>query len=127
MSPAPMMQLELGSGAQAYLIQRTLWWSEGHSDAPPTGAVAKIQKNWDGIVTASTILQSASDDLEHTRLLAAMDKDLGAWLQTLPITSATLGWHGEGNESHQPTSNKRYRLPLSYIPRMHSYFFKKHS
>ena len=24
-------------------------WSEGHSDAPPTGAGAKIQKNWDGM------------------------------------------------------------------------------
>ena len=68
-------------------------WSEGHSDAPPTGAGAKIQKNWDGIVTqnlASTLLQGASDDLERTRLLAAMDKDSGAWLQALPLTSVGL-------------------------------------
>ena len=39
-------------------------WSEGHSEAPPTGEGAKIQKNWDGIVTqnlASTLLQGASD------------------------------------------------------------------
>ena len=68
-------------------------WSEGHSDAPPTGAGAKIQKNWDGIVTqnlASTLLQGASDDLERTRLLAAMDKDSGASLQALPLTSVGL-------------------------------------
>ena len=67
--------------------------SEGHSDAPPTGAGAKIQKNWDGIVTqnlASTLLEGASDDLERTRLLAAMDKDSGAWLQALPLTSVGL-------------------------------------
>ena len=59
----------------------------------PTGAGAKIQKNWDGIVTqnlASTLLQGASDDLERTRLLAAMDKDSGAWLQALPLTSVGL-------------------------------------
>ena len=68
-------------------------WSEGHSDAPPTGAGAKIQKNWDGIVTqnlAFTLLQCASDDLERTRLLAAIDKDSGAWLQALPLTSVGL-------------------------------------
>ncbi len=39
---------------------------------------------------ASTLLDSASDDLDRGRLLAAMDRDSGAWLQALPITSVGL-------------------------------------
>ena len=60
---------------------------------PPAGAGAKIEKNWDGILThnlANILLDEAHDDLERSRLLAAMDKDSGAWLQALPLTSVGL-------------------------------------
>ena len=68
-------------------------WSEGHNGEPPAGAGAKIEKNWDGILThnlANTLLDEAHDDQERSRLLAAMDKDSGAWLQALPLTSVGL-------------------------------------
>ena len=68
-------------------------WSEGHNGEPPAGAGAKIEKNWDGILThnlANTLLDEAHDYQERSRLLAAMDKDSGAWLQALPLTSVGL-------------------------------------
>ena len=40
--------------------------------------------------TVSTLLEGARDDSERARLLAVMDKDSGAWLQVLPITSVGL-------------------------------------
>ena len=68
-------------------------WSEGHSCDPPTGADVVKEKSWDCIraeATASTLLNGAKDDVERARLLAAMDKDSGAWLQALPISSVGL-------------------------------------
>ena len=68
-------------------------WSQGHSFLPPTGADALKEKNWDGVITAntaSTLLDGAQDEVERARLLAAMDKDSGAWLQALPISSVGL-------------------------------------
>ena len=68
-------------------------WSEGHNCVPPTGTEAMKERNWDSIsaeATASSLLEGASDDVERARLLAAMDKDAGAWLQALPISSMGL-------------------------------------
>ena len=68
-------------------------WSEGHNCVPPTGTEAMKERNWDIIsaeATASSLLEGASDDVERARLLAAMDKDAGAWLQALPISSMGL-------------------------------------
>ena len=65
-------------------------WSQGHSSFPPTGADAFKEKNWDGVSTviaASTLLDGARDEVKRERLLAAMAKDSGAWLQALPISS----------------------------------------
>ena len=39
---------------------------------------------------AEALQDGASDEVERARLLAARDKDSGAWLQTLPITSVGL-------------------------------------
>ena len=68
-------------------------WSEGHSCDSPTGAEVVREKSWDCIraeATASTLLDGARDDMERARLLAAMDRDSGAWLQALPISSVGL-------------------------------------
>ena len=68
-------------------------WSEGHNHDAPVGADAKREKNWDGIVTgvtASSLLEGAGGEVERARLLAAMDRDSGAWLQALPILSVAL-------------------------------------
>ena len=68
-------------------------WSVGHSENPPVGEGSKLEKNWDELRTrntVSTLLEGARDDLERARLLAVMDKDSGAWLQALPITSVGL-------------------------------------
>lgn len=39
---------------------------------------------------ASSLLAGARDEVERARLLAAMDRDSGAWLQALPISSVGL-------------------------------------
>ena len=68
-------------------------WSVGHGDSPPTGAGAVREKCWDNIRTSNiskTLLDEAVDDSERARLLAAMDKSSGAWLQALPISSVGL-------------------------------------
>ena len=43
-----------------------------------------------GIRVAEALQDGASDEVERARLLAARDKDSGAWLQALPITSVGL-------------------------------------
>ena len=45
------------------------------------------EKNWDGInctATASSLLDSAMDEVTRARLLAVKSRDSGAWLQALP-------------------------------------------
>lgn len=41
-------------------------------------------------MTASTLLDGARDEVEQARLLAAMDKASGTWLQALSIVSVGL-------------------------------------
>ena len=68
-------------------------WSVGHNATPPTGAGAAIEKCWvesKVIRVAEALQDGASDEVERARLLAARDKDSGAWLQALPITSVGL-------------------------------------
>ena len=68
-------------------------WSVGHGETPPLDAGAMKEKCWDRIkatYTAKTLLDGAVDDLERARLLAAMDKSSGAWLQASPISSVGL-------------------------------------
>ena len=68
-------------------------WSQDHDTSPPQGQGACQEKNWDGIIaktTASSLLDSATDDITRARLLAVMSKDSGAWLQALPNSSLGL-------------------------------------
>ena len=68
-------------------------WLQGHDGTLPAGADAVKEKNWDNINTvntASTRLESARNEVEHARLLAAMDRGSGAWLQALTISSMGL-------------------------------------
>ena len=58
-----------------------------------TGASTVKEKNWDNINTANTVsslLESARNVVEWEGLLAAMDRDSGAWLHALPISSMGL-------------------------------------
>ena len=58
-------------------------WPEGHNCVPPTGAEAMKERIWDSVsveATASSLLEGTGDDLERAKLLAALDKDAGAWL-----------------------------------------------
>ena len=70
-------------------------WSQGNQFTPPQGLDASTcrQKTWDGIATVSTasaLLEQVQDDISLARLLAAMTKVSGAWLQALPMSSLGL-------------------------------------
>ena len=68
-------------------------WSQDHNGPPPQGQGTHREKNWDGIsctATASSLLDSATDEVTRARLLAVMSRDAGAWLQALPNSSLGL-------------------------------------
>ena len=68
-------------------------WSHGHSVPIPLGLDAFKEKKWDSIITtntASSLLEGAGNEIERARLLAVMERDSGAWLQALPVTSVGL-------------------------------------
>ncbi len=68
-------------------------WSHGLDIAPPVDHGVLKEKNWDTLRTSSmaeSLLGSSVDATERARLLAAMDKNSGAWLQALPISSIGL-------------------------------------
>ena len=68
-------------------------WSHGHSVPIPLGLDAFKEKKWDSIITtntASSLLEGAGNETECARLLAVMERDSGAWLQALPVTSVGL-------------------------------------
>ena len=68
-------------------------WSQGHDRQAPAGAGVVWQKSWDNIrasVLAEQLLDEASDDVSHARLLAAAPKESGAWLHAIPVTSLGL-------------------------------------
>ena len=57
------------------------------------GADAAIEKCWvesKVIRVAEALQDGGSDEVERAKLLTARDKDSGAWLQALPITSVGL-------------------------------------
>ena len=63
--------------------------SQGRDGAPHAGASAVKEISWDNINTGktdSTPLESVRNELEWAGLLAAMDRDSGAWLHALPIS-----------------------------------------
>ncbi len=68
-------------------------WSHGLDIAPPVDQGVLKEKNWDTLRTSSmaeSLSGSSVDATERARLLAAMDKNSGAWLQALPISSIGL-------------------------------------
>ena len=73
-------------------------WSQDHNGPPCQGQGTHREKNWDGIsctATASSLLDSATDEVTWARLLAVMSRDTGAWLQALPNSS--LGLRSDDN------------------------------
>ena len=47
------------------------------------------QKAWDGVracLSADRLLQNAKDESDHVWLLAVSTKELGAWLEALPLS-----------------------------------------
>ena len=69
------------------------FWSEGHTNPPPSGAAACSQKSWDAPKVSSvsdSLLESAPNDSTRARLLAVSTKESGAWLNALPIASLGL-------------------------------------
>ena len=70
-----------------------LFWSMGHECHPPEEILAHRQKAWDSLRTTSTaqrLLHNAINDVEHARLLSVSDKEPGAWLRALPVSSLGL-------------------------------------
>ena len=68
-------------------------WSQGHDQPPPPIPAAHCQKEWDTPkvrVTADLLLNGASDAVSRARLLATATKELGAWLNALPVSSLGL-------------------------------------
>ena len=68
-------------------------WSHGHSVPIPLGLDAFKENKWDSIITtntASSLLEGAGNETERARLLAVMERDSGARLQALPVTSVGL-------------------------------------
>ena len=68
-------------------------WSLGHAFSPPSGEVACRQQVWDHLraeAAAVHLLECACDDEDRARLLASTHKELGAWLNALPILSAGI-------------------------------------
>ena len=58
-------------------------WSQDRSGPPPQGQGTHREKNWDGIsctAKASSLLDSATDEVTRARLLVGMSRDTGAWL-----------------------------------------------
>ncbi len=65
----------------------------GHEGHPPEEVSTHSQKAWDSIRTASTaqhLLDDALNDEERARLLSVSDKESGAWLRALPVSSLGL-------------------------------------
>ena len=75
-----------------------LFWSRGHDCHPPEEVSAHRQKAWDSVRTTATaqhLLDDASNDVERARLLSVSDRESGAWLRALPVSS--LGLHMDDN------------------------------
>ena len=71
-------------------------WNSYHPGDPPSGSSAGSQKAWDTpIVDAAVhLLTSSADSTSRARLLAAQQKESGAWLSAPPISSLGLRLHG---------------------------------
>ena len=68
-------------------------WREGHNYPPPVSPSSSRQKAWDLPHVEETydqLLQGASDCRSRARLLAAVTKESGAWLNALPVSSPGL-------------------------------------
>ena len=68
-------------------------WSKDHSQPPLFGLASHRQKAWDiskVSATADFLLDNAPDASSQARLLAALAKESGAWLNALPMSSLGL-------------------------------------
>ena len=68
-------------------------WSNGHDSSAPVGPLFHCQKTWDTCVvtvTANALLENTTDARARARLIAASTRELGAWLEALPISSLGL-------------------------------------
>ena len=67
-------------------------WSQRHNDPSPPDSVSHSQREWDSPrvkASSQALLEDILDARSRARLLAAGRKELGAWLNTLPVS--TLG------------------------------------
>ena len=68
-------------------------WSQGHDNPPPTVPDSFLQKSWDKHLVKATLnhlLDACDSDQSRARLLAATEKESGAWLHALPVSSLGL-------------------------------------
>ena len=68
-------------------------WRQGSDLNPPSDPASHHQKNWDlpkVLEAAGSLLEKAPDVQSRARLLAASNKESGAWLNTLPVSSLGL-------------------------------------
>ena len=68
-------------------------WRQGSDLNPPSDPASHHQKNWDlpkVLEAAGSLLEKAPDTQSRARLLAASNKESGAWLNTLPVSSLGL-------------------------------------
>ena len=81
------------------------------NESPPTGVNAMKQRNWDGPIVKGHFnsLLSAADTRGKARLLAAQQKEAGAWLSAPPTSS--LGLRME-NSTIQVAVGLRLEAPL---------------
>ena len=67
-------------------------WCLGHDESPPTGLDRHKQKQWDtpkALGIYGSVLNTATVPSDRARLLAVANKESGAWLSALPLS--TLG------------------------------------
>lgn len=68
-------------------------WKQDADLTPPSESSSHHQKNWDLPKvgeTSKTLLERAPDAKSRARLLAAANKETGAWLNALPVAAAGL-------------------------------------
>ena len=68
-------------------------WRQGSDVTPPSEPASHHQRNWDlpkVLETSASLLEAAPDIQSRARLLAAANKESGAWLNTLPVSSLGL-------------------------------------
>ena len=68
-------------------------WRQGSDVTPPSEHASHHQRNWDlpkVLETSASLLEAAPNIQSRARLLAAANKESGAWLNTLPVSSLGL-------------------------------------